>query len=138
MVRPLLLLPVVVALLTGCTISARANPIDPTSSPVGEATAVALPAVAPDVAVAERLTAAFGGAEAAMVTSITANGGAAMVTLALAPSTLGGAEQYWAVCSALTSLLGSSPVSAVSVIAPSGRAIVTASVNSPSCALATP
>lgn len=137
MTRPFLFFPIALSLLTGCTISAKANPaIDSAKSPASEVTVtVSAPAIAPAEAVSERLQSVVANPD--LISSIVPNGESVVVTLAAAPATLGGAEQYWSVCAALLPLLGSSSVTAVAIAAPDGRPIVIATGAAPACVLAT-
>lgn len=138
MPRSLLFLPIAVFVLSGCTISAKATPaIDSAAQASPQTTAtVAVRALPPDEAVKERLQSVLGPEAVATVASVVADNGAVAITLAVAPSTLGGAEQYWSACRAVAPLLAQNTVTAVSVIAPNGRTIVAANVNAPACSLA--
>lgn len=135
MPRLSLTLPLLLALLTGCTISAKANPAIDTTVSSARATATVVPALSPAEAAKERLTAVLGASRLASLATVTAAEGAVTVALSVPPTTLGGAEEYWTVCGALAPLLGSSAITAVTTVAPDGRPVVGASVTAPSCAL---
>lgn len=136
MARLYLTLPVLFVLLTGCTISAKANPAtDPglSSSPV--ATATVAPVLAPAEAAREQLVSVLGASRSSAVAGVTATEGALTVTLLTARSTLGGAEEYWTFCRALEPLLASGAITSVALAAPDGTPVVGASLPAPSCAL---
>lgn len=118
-------------LLSGCTLAAQATPAEPSSvSSSHSGPTATVPQLSPVDAAQAVLRNLYGPEGVSSVVAQVANTETGLVvTLVSPPSTLGGAEAYWRVCTALLGTLqaaGSGAVQSLLIAQPDGAVVVRA------------
>ncbi len=131
---------VLVVFLSGCTISANATPAEPTQLIPSQSRSTPAPTLSPVEAANATLKNLYGteGVDS-VVMGVASTDNGLVVTLTRPATTLGTAEAYWRICSALLVTLRPAAVGgtvpAVLVAQPDGKVIVRADANEAACKL---